>query len=57
MTWREATSLPKADATGRIHLVANLSIESLKPGAYEVYAKLFQGARSAQELLFVNIAE
>ena len=54
---RSEPPLPKADDFGRIHVVANLPIESLKPGPYEVYAKLLQGGKSVQERLFINIVE
>ena len=54
---RSEPPLPKADDSGRIHFVANLPIESLKPGSYEVYAKLQQGGRSVRERLFINIVQ
>jgi hypothetical protein len=54
---RSEPPVPPADEKGRIHFVTNLPIESLKPGQYELYVRLAQGGKAAQERLLVNIEE
>ena len=49
--------MPKPDENGRINYVASLPIEALKPGQYEVYAKVFQAGKGVQERMMVNIEE
>jgi hypothetical protein len=49
--------MPKPDETGRIHYAGNFPIESLKAGQYEIYAKVFQNGKGAQERLMLNIEE
>ncbi len=50
-------ALPKPDAKGSIRFVAYVPIGILKPGDYEVSARLTQGGRAAQERMFLSITE
>ena len=54
---RSEPELPKGDGKGRIHLVANVPVEGLKAGGYEVWGRVTQGGKTAQERMFVNITE
>lgn len=47
--------LPQPDARGIIPYIANSSIETLKPGQYEVRVTVTQGGTSAQESTFITI--
>ena len=52
---RSEPKLPAADASGRVAYVTTLPVDSLKPGPYEVWARLSQGAFAAQERIFIDI--
>ena len=52
---RSEPAIPEAVADGRIPVLAQLPIEALKPGAYEVHAKVFQGGRGAEERMLIRI--
>ena len=52
---RSEPAIPEAVADGRIPVLAQLPIEALKPGAYEVHAKVFQGGRGAEERMLIQI--
>ena len=54
---RSEPPMPPPDASGRIHYVANVPVESLKPGPYEVCAKVVQGRKAVEERMFINIVE
>ena len=49
--------LPKPDENGRINYLASLPIEALKAGQYEVYAKVLEDGKGAQERMMLNIEE
>ena len=52
---RSEPPIPAAQADGRISVLAQLPIEALKPGPYEVLAKVFQGGRGAEQRLLIQI--
>lgn len=52
---RSTPKLPEPDAKGQIPYIATSSIESLKPGLYEMRAIVRQGASAAQETALVTI--
>ncbi|HEY3738924.1 MAG TPA: VWA domain-containing protein [Bryobacteraceae bacterium] len=54
---RSESALPKADGHGRIHYAANVPIDSLKPGQYELYAKVIQSGKGVQERMLVDIEQ
>jgi VWFA-related protein len=54
---RSEPALPKPDKTGRIQVVANVPVDTLKAGQYEVYAKIFEAGKGIQERMLINIEE
>ncbi len=52
---RSEPALPAAAEDGRIPVLAQLPIGTLKPGPYEVRAKVFQDGRGADERIFIQI--
>lgn len=54
---RSEPPMPPPDESRQIHFVANLPVESLKPGQYEVWARVVQDGKGAEERLFITIVE
>ena len=52
---RSEPPVPAAAEDGRIPVLAQLPIHTLRPGAYEVRAKVFQGGRGAEERMLIHI--
>jgi len=52
---RSEPPFPKPDAAGRVNYIAHVPVEELKPGQYEVYAKVFQGGKGVQERILIQI--
>jgi hypothetical protein len=54
---RSEPPFPKADSSGRVRCVATVPVEQLKPGQYEVYAKIFEGGKGVEERMLLQIEE
>lgn len=52
---RSEPPMPDAAMDGRVPVLAQLPIHTLKPGVYEIHAKVFQGGRGTEERLLIEI--
>jgi hypothetical protein len=52
---RSEPPVPDSAGDGRIPILAQVPIHTLKPGPYEVHAKVFQAGRGAEQRMLIDI--